>query len=297
MNYTLPLMAVLIWSVNTVVSKLAAGAIAPAEIGLLRWVVAAVILTPFLLPGVWRQRAAIRPLIGKIIVLGLLGMVIYQSLAYYAANFTSATHMGIILTLSPMMVLGLTVLLLGQPLTQGAVAGSLLAIVGVVLVVSAGDLTHLLAGGLNRGDLLMLIAALAYAAYNVLLKRWSLPITTWQLLYLQMMVAVVAQLPLYLASNRVGLNAHNLPLVLFAGTAASIAAPFLWMKAVAKLGPDRASMFFNLTPLFTALIASFALNEHMNGAQWLGGVLTVAGVLLAERWRTPVRGAMRPAQP
>ena len=297
MNYLLPLMAVLIWSVNTVVSKLAAGAIGPAEIGWLRWVIAAALLTPVMLPSVWRSRAAVKANAGRIVVLGLLGMVVYQSLAYYAANFTSATHMGIILTLSPIMVLGLTVLLLGQPLTQGAVAGSALALLGVVLVVSGGDVGALFSGGLNRGDALMLVAALAYAAYNVLLKRWTLPgIGTWQLLYLQMLVAVIAQLPLYLASPRMGLNAQNLPLVLYAGTAASILATVLWMKAVARLGPDRASMFFNLTPLFTALIASLVLHEHLNGAQWLGGALTVAGVLLAERWRTPVRSAMRPAQ-
>ena len=296
MNYLFPLMAVLIWSINTVVSKLAAGAIGPAEIGWLRWVIAAAILTPFMLPSVWPSRAAVKANAGRIIVLGLLGMVIYQSLAYYAANFTSARHMGIILTLSPVIVLGLSVLLLGQPLTLGAISGSALALIGVVLVVSGGELGTLAAGGLNRGDALMLVAALAYAGYNVLLKRWTLPgIGTWQLLYLQMLVAVVAQLPLYLASPRMGLNAHNLPLVLYAGTAASILATVLWMKAVARLGPDRASMSFNLTPLFTALIAAAVLHEHLNAVQWLGGGLTAAGVLLAERWRRPLRAAQAPS--
>ena len=295
MNYSLPILAVLIWSANTVVSKLAAGAIAPAEIGFLRWVVAAAILTPFLARACWRNRVAIRASALRIVVLGLLGMVIYQSLAYYAANFTSATHMGIILTLSPMMVLGMSVLLLGQALTQGATWGSVMAIVGVVLVVSGGDLSGLLASGLNRGDALMLIAAFAYALYNVALKRWTLPgIGTWQLLYLQMLVAVVAQWPLYLLSPRVGLNVHNLPLVLYAGTAASIVAPLLWMKAVQRLGPSRASMFFNLTPLFTAVIAAMVLHETMNAAQWLGGALTIAGVLLAERWQRPLRKLAAP---
>ena len=295
MNYSLPILAVLIWSANTVVSKLAAGAIAPAEIGFLRWVVAAAILTPFLARACWRNRVAIRASALRIVVLGLLGMVIYQSLAYYAANFTSATHMGIILTLSPMMVLGMSVLLLGQALTQGATWGSVMAIVGVVLVVSGGDLSGLLASGLNRGDALMLIAAFAYALYNVALKRWTLPgIGTWQLLYLQMLVAVVAQWPLYLLSPRVGLNVHNLPLVLYAGTAASIVAPLLWMKAVQRLGPSRASMFFNLTPLFTAVIAAMVLHETLNAAQWLGGALTIAGVLLAERWQRPLRKLAAP---
>ncbi|ARU03839.1 EamA family transporter [Comamonas serinivorans] len=294
MNYAFPLLAVLIWSANTVVSKLAAGAIAPTEIGFLRWVLAAALLTPFLLPRCLRQAAVIRPQLGRIVVLGLLGMVIYQTLAYFAASHTTATHMGIILTLSPMMVLGMAVLL-GQTLTTGALLGSVLAIVGVALVVSGGNLAELAASGLNRGDAMMLLAALAYAAYNILLKRWPMAgISTWQLLYLQMLVAVVAQLPLYLAAPKVGLNVHNLPLVAFAGTMASIAAPLLWMIAVQRLGASRSSMFFNLTPLFTALIAAVVLHEQLNLAQWLGGALTLIGVLLAERWTRPLRRRIAP---
>ena len=289
MNYSLPLLAVLIWSANTIVSKLAADAIEPSEIGFLRWLLAVALLTHFLLPRCLRNLAAIRPHMPRIIVLALLGMVIYQTLAYFAASHTTATHMGIILTLSPMMVLGLAVLL-GQAPTAGAVLGSVLAIAGVVLVVSGGDLAQLLASGLNRGDAMMLVAAFAYAAYNILLKRWRMPgIDTWLLLYLQMLVAVVAQLPVYLAMPRVGLNLHNLPLVGFAGTMASIMAPLLWMTAVQRLGPSRSSMFFNLTPVFTALIAAVVLHEQLNGAQWLGAVLTIAGVLLAERWTKPLR--------
>lgn len=294
-SYLFPLTAVLIWSVNTVVSKLAAGSIGAAEIGFFRWLVAAVLFTPLLLPSVWRRRAEIRPLLPRLIVLGLLGMVIYQSLAYYAAHMTSATHMGIIGSLTPMLVLALSTALLGQRLSRGALLGSLLAIAGVALVVSSGRPASLFSEGLNGGDALMFVAMLAYAAYNILLKRWPMPqLSTLQLLYLQILVAVIAQLPLYLLAPKTGLNASNLPLVGFAGIMASIAAPLLWMKSVARIGPGRSSMFFNLTPIFTVLIAAAALGEPLAAYHVLGGALTIAGLLLAELWRQPLRAA-RPA--
>lgn len=287
--YLLPLGAVLIWSVNTVVSKLAADSIGASEIGFFRWVVAAVLFTPFLLPSILRQRAAIRPLVPRIIVLGVLGMVIYQSLAYYAAHYTTATHMGIIGSLTPMLVLALAVFMLGQPLTRGGVWGSLLAIAGVALVVSSGHPSNLASEGLNLGDAMMLVAMLAYAIYNILLKRWPMPaLKTVQLLYLQILVAVVLQLPLYLFSPKTGLNLHNLPLVGFAGVMASIAAPLLWMKAVQTLGPGRSSMFFNLIPIFTAIIAFAALKEPLAAYHAIGGVMTVTGLLMAELWKTPL---------
>ena len=288
--YLLPLGAVLIWSVNTVVSKMAAGSISAAEIGFFRWVVAAALFTPFVLPGIWRQRAAVKPLLGRITVLGVLGMVVYQSLAYYAAHYTTATHMGIIGSLTPMMVLALAVFLLGQPLTQGGVWGSLLAIAGVALVVSSGHLSKLASEGLNLGDVMMLIAMLAYAIYNILLKRWPMPaLKTVQLLYLQILVAVVLQFPLYLFSPKTGLNASNLGLVAYAGIMASIAAPLLWMKAIQVLGPSRSSMFFNLIPVFTAIVALFLLKEPLALYHAVGGVMTIAGLLLAELWKQPLR--------
>ena len=299
-SYLLPLGAVLIWSVNTVVSKLAAGSISAAEIGFFRWVVAAVLFTPFVLPGIWRQRAAIKPLLGRITILGVLGMVIYQSLAYYAAHYTTATHMGIIGSLTPMMVLALAVFLLGQPLTRGGVWGSLLAIAGVALVVSSGNLAHLASEGLNLGDAMMLVAMLAYAIYNILLKRWPMPqLATVQLLYLQVLVAVVLQLPLYLLSPKTGLNSSNLALVGYAGIMASIAAPLLWMKSVQTLGPGRSSMFFNLIPVFTALVACVALNEPLALYHLIGGVMTISGLLMAELWKTPLlhRNAVSPSLP
>lgn len=284
-----PLLAVLIWSANTVVSKLAAGAIAPAEISFYRWLLAALLFTPLTLGPLLRNWAAVRPQLGRTFVLGLLGMVIYQSLAYYAAYLTTATHMGIIGSLTPMMVLALSISLLGQRLTLGAVLGSLLSILGVVVVVSNGDLAAPLQGGANWGDGLMLLAMLAYAIYVILLKRWHMPgVPKMQLLYLQILASVVLLLPLYLSTPRVGLSMHNLPLVGFAGIGASMVAPLLWMHAVARIGPSRASMFFNLTPLLTALIAAAVLGESLVIYHAVGGLLTVAGVLMAELWKAPL---------
>lgn len=290
-QYAFPLLAVVIWSGNTVVSKMAAGTIAPAEISFYRWLLAALLFTPLALRPVLRNWTAIRPQLGRIAVLGLLGMVVYQSLAYYAAYLTTATHMGIIGSLTPMMVLGLSILLLGQGLTAGAVAGSLVSIGGVLVVVSSGDLGTLLKSGANMGDGLMLLAMLAYAVYVILLKRWGMKdVPALQLLYLQIVVAVVALLPLYLLTPRMGLSAANLPLIGFAGLGASMLAPLVWMHTVAHIGPSRASMFFNLIPLFTALIAAFVIGESLAAYHAVGGVLTVAGVLLAELWKAPLRG-------
>ncbi|WP_101674652.1 DMT family transporter [Alloalcanivorax mobilis] len=289
MNYLFPLGAVLIFAGNNVVNRLAVGVLHPAEIGFYRWLLAGLLLTPFMVGSLRRHWGEVRPHLGRIVVLGLLGMAVYQSLAYYAATLTTATNMGIILSLMPMMALGLSIAVLGTPLTRGASVGALVSLAGVLLVVSGGDPAALLHQGVNGGDGMMIVATFAYAVYGVLLKRWRPPVPPLLLLYLQVLVAIVFLLPLLLISPKQGASLAALPLVLYAGLLASMVAPLLWMASIARLGPGRTSLFFNLLPVLTALIAAWLLGERLTGALFLGGSLILAGVLIAELWTRPWR--------
>jgi drug/metabolite transporter (DMT)-like permease len=289
MYYLFPLLAVLIWAGNTIINKLTVGVIHPAEIGFYRWVFAAFILTPFLLMPTIKAWTVIKPHLGKVFVLGSLGMAVFQSLAYFAADKTSAVNMGIVLSLMPMMALVLSIMTLGQRLTYGALFGSLLSFIGVLWVVTSGDVFAIVYQGINLGDGLMLMATFAYALYSALLKRWKIPFSAMQLLYLQVLVAIVVQLPLFLTSPGYGLNTGNISLVIYACLFASIAAPLAWMSGIKHLGPSRNSIFFNLMPILTALIAMLVLGESLHAFHYVGGAITVLGVVLSERWNRTIK--------
>ncbi|MDO7927230.1 DMT family transporter [Pseudomonas sp. KFB-139] len=289
MQYAFPLLTILIWAANTVITKAASEVIFPAEIGFYRWLLAGLLFTPFMLRPVWKNRAFIKPVLGKIVVLGVLGMAVYQSLAYFAASMTTATNMGIIQSLVPMMALGLSIACLGNRLTFGALFGAVLSFAGVVVVVSAGNLAGLIEQGINRGDAMVLVAAAAYAVYSTLLKKWQLCLPPLQLLYLQILIAIIVLFPLFILSPRTGLNMSNIPMVLYAAIPTSMLAPWLWMTAIMRLGPSRTTLFFNLMPIATALIAAAFLGEQLALYHLAGGALTLCGVILAERWKTPMR--------
>ena len=96
MNYLFPFLAVLIWSANTVVSKQAAGLIAPTEIAFLRWVLAVAICTPFILPAVWRNRAALRGRAGFGVVIALLfGQIDSRGLFHFIGFMFSSVLLGL----------------------------------------------------------------------------------------------------------------------------------------------------------------------------------------------------------
>ncbi|MEO6678103.1 MAG: DMT family transporter [Pseudomonas sp.] len=286
MQYAFPLLTIFIWAGNTVITKMSAGAIFPAEIGFYRWLLAGILFTPFLFKPVLAHWPMIRPNLGKIFILGVLGMAVYQSLAYFAASLTSATNMGIILSLMPLMSLTMAIISLGQRLTAGALTGAVLSFAGVLVVVSSGSLGALLEHGVNLGDAMMLIATLAYAIYSTLLKKWQLRLPPLVLLYMQIWVAVLVLFPLFVVSPKIGPTLQNIPLVLYACLLASMVAPLMWMQAVVRLGPSRTTLFFNLLPVFTALIAAVVLHEQLALYHLVGGMLTLGGVILSERWTT-----------
>ncbi|MGV8924650.1 MAG: DMT family transporter [Ewingella sp.] len=290
MNALFPLLAVLIWSLNAVVSKASATAIDPAAISFYRWLLALLALTPFVLPGVLRNLKAIKQYWWKLLILGLLGMVLYQSLAYYAAHSVSALFMGILNSLIPLLTVLISLVVLSVVPTVGIVLGGLLSLAGLIWLVSSGDPAQLLHHGIGHGELMMFAASASYALYGVLTKRWAIALPNWQSLYIQIIFGVLLLLPGFMLATNVELNAHNLPLVLFAGIPASIIAPFLWIQAVIRLGANKASIFMNLSPIFTAIIAVLFLHEQLHSYHLIGGGITLIGVIIAQRLRRPMFG-------
>ena len=286
-----PLLAVLIWATNTVVSKAAAGVVDPAAISFYRWVLAALALSPFCLPQLWRRRAEFRPWLGKLLVLSLLGMVLYQCLAYYAAHSTSATNMGVIGSLLPLLTLLIGACFFDQKPGKQALAGMSVSLFGVFWLLSQGQPLALLHNGINPGDGMMLLGAASYALYGLLIRRWQLPFGPWLNLYVQILLAVLLLIPVALSAESLAVPQEGWSMVLFAGLASSLLAAYSWMRGLASLGPERTSVFMNLIPLLTALIAVVSLGEPIHGYHLFGGGLILGGVMCSQlkgRRRTPL---------
>ncbi|GAB3533816.1 DMT family transporter [Photobacterium alginatilyticum] len=283
MFYLFPLLTVSIWAGNAIVNKLSFSVIDPGAISFYRWFVAMLVLTPFVLRSVWRNWSTIRPYIPKLAFLALLGMVLNQSLGYFAAETTTATNMALIISLVPLISMFLSVPLLGQRLLPLAIVGAVLSLAGLVLMLSHGDISNLAAQGITIGDALLLLAAFVYALYCVLLKRWQMPLSIWQSVYVQGVLAVLMLVPLLMGSERVAITAESLPLIIYAAIPASVIAPWCWMQGIQRLGADRTAMFMNLMPVFTAGIASVILSEHLAAYHYIGGGMVLAGVVLAQR--------------
>ena len=287
-NLLFPLIAVFLWSLNAIVSKAAATAIDPAAISFYRWALALLVMTPFVLRSVLKNKKIVLKHWWQLAILGALGMMIYQSLAYYAAHTVSATFMGIMNSLIPLLTVIISIFVLRIIPTVGIVVGAALSLSGLVWLVSQGNPSSLLSHGLGTGELLMIIASAAYALYGVLTKRWGIQLSSWDSLYVQIFFGVILLIPSFVLADDISLNSHNIGLVLFAGIAASIIAPAMWIQGVMRLGANTTSIFMNLAPVFTAIIAIFALGEELKSYHLIGGGVVLLGVMLAQQLRTPL---------
>ncbi|PSW06929.1 DMT family transporter [Photobacterium lipolyticum] len=282
MFYLFPLLTVSIWAGNAIVNKLSCSVIDPGAISFYRWLFAMLVLTPFVAKSVWCHRKTIQPHLSKLAFLALLGMVLNQSLGYFAAVTTTATNIALIASLIPLISMFLSVPLLGQRLSPLAIVGAVLSLGGLVLMLSHGDVHLLAAQGITQGDGLLLIAAFVYALYCVLLKRWQMPLTNWQSVYVQGVFAVMMLTPMLLSSERIAITSEALPLVMYAAIPASVIAPWCWLQGIQRLGADRTAMFMNLMPVMTAAIASVILNEQLASYHYIGGLMVLSGVALAQ---------------
>ena len=281
--YALPMIAVLIWSLNITVTRYVAEFISPISISFYRWLIAFVLMSPFVLLSVWKYRTEIRQHAWQFALLGACGMVFYQGLAYSAAHYTTATNMGIINAFTPIFTIFISMFILKEMPTRYAVIGGILSFLGLLYVMSQGNLQSLVHLAGHWGDLLMILAVFLYAFYGVFLKKWQIQMPLLTSLYVQIAFALLFHLPFVFVLGLDVINSQNVGSVLYAGVFPSIVAPLVWMMAVQYIGPNRTSIFMNVMPIGTALIAYFWLNEAWTIYHTIGGVIILLGIALAQK--------------
>ncbi|MGE6176981.1 DMT family transporter [Aeromonas salmonicida] len=286
--FLFPFSCMAIWSGNAIVSKLAVGLLSPSALAWSRWMVAAIILTPFLAHRAWRDRAKLRAGFYQLAALALLGMVLNQTLGYYAAQTLGATEIGLMMGLTPLMTVLLSIWLLRERPTWGALLGGLISILGLTILLGQGDPSRLFTQGIHIGSVYMLLSAGTYALYSVLLKKWDLGLDNWSMLYGQVLCSLLFLTPFYLLVDGQWPDGRALWLILYAGIPTSALSPWLWMQGIALLGASRTAIFMNLLPVMTAALAISWLGETLTSYHLVGGGMTLLGVLLAQLLVQPV---------
>jgi drug/metabolite transporter (DMT)-like permease len=284
--------ATLFWAGNYIVGAGAVESIDPLSLVLLRWSLAVVPLLAIAQIAErpqWRQVLAAWPWLIALSVFGLLG---YNLLLYTALEHTDAFSASLINAFNPALITLAAAAFLRERLTRRAVGGVLIALAGVLLVLSNGDLGKLLQTGFGTGELLMIGAIAAWSAYTIT-GRLAPPLPPITATAIQAAITIVVLTPFSLAAGGPALPSTQgaIASLAFIALFPSVLSYLLWNRALAVIPAGKAGVFLNLITVFTALFTILAGHPYTL-AQIAGGVIVVAGILLTSTGR--LRGRSKP---
>jgi drug/metabolite transporter (DMT)-like permease len=285
--YLLMSLTALFWAGNFVIGRaVTTTTIPPLTLAWGRWAGASLVILPFALWHLWGDWPVIRQRAGFIFLLGAMGAGLFNTLQYIALTSMTAVTGAVINSAGPVLIAVACWLILGERLRLVQILGILLSLGGVLFVVARGDFGQLPSLGQSVGELIMLFALVVWGAYTALM-RFRPPIRPLSYAAATYVVAAIVNTPLMLwdlASGRfVELTDQNLLALGYVAVFPGLLAYLFFNSAVESIGGTRASAFFHLTPLFTAVLASAFLAEPWQFYHAGGFALILAGIWLTAR--------------
>ncbi len=297
--YVFLLLTTVIWGIASPVIKYTLEFISPFAFLFWRFLLTCLILTPILL--VYIKKKKIKLSFSKFIKLGslgLLGITFSLSLLFVGYNYTTAIDGILISSMSPLIVIIGGGLLLKEEVTRREKTGSLIAFLGTIVTVIQPLLEgQALALQNIKGNFLILLSAIAWAAYCLLIKKVEtrdkndpLVVTSigfivgfFSIIPLFLLEAVKLNTPLTLPSL------PSLPGIVYMSLFSSIIAFLTYNMGYALIEASEATLFDYLRPVFAAPLAVLWLNEALTLPFLTGAFLITLGVVITEYRKSPIK--------
>lgn len=287
--YFLLTASALFWGGNFVVGRAMSIDVPPIAMTFWRFFGALLILSPFMAGPVWRHRRALVANWPLLLALGVTGISAFHSFVYTALASTTAINAALFMALTPLAIPLFAYGLNNDAPSRRQVVGIGLSFVGVLVLVTRGDLSALAALRFNHGDLWMAAAFPLWSLYTVLLKRCPRHVPPAVLLIGIMGVGVALLIPAYLWEYaQVGGFSPNLETLgglAFLAVFASALAYTFWNRGVGEIGAAGAGPFVHLVPVFATLLAVIFLEERLYPYHLAGAALIAIGVFAASGMR------------
>jgi len=282
--YLLLVLTTLFWSGNMVIGRAIRDQVPPLSLAFWRWAIALALVLPLALPHLRAQWPLLRSSWKAIIVLGLLGVGGYNTLAYIGLQYTPATNAVLLNSFIPIATITLSWIFLNKHLRSVGCPGVLLSFIGVATIVCRGEVETLARLSLNVGDLWMLAAVFTWALYTIGLQWRPAGVNPMLLLAAFTIVGLLALAPGYaweIAQGKtIRVSAGVLAGIAYTGIFPGFLGYVFYNRAVAEVGANKASLFIHLMPVFGTLLSAIFLDEIPQLHHYLGITLIFAGIYL-----------------
>lgn len=291
----------LMWAGNAVVGRLMVGQVPPMALNALRWALAALMLLPLAWPLLRdpRERRAVADSWRYLLVIGTLGIGLFNALQYLALRSSTALNVSLINASMPLWMLSVGALAFSERPASRQLLGALLSLAGVATVIARGAWTTLADLHFVAGDGFMVVAVIGWAVYSWLLvrppaalrppsretaARWGWGGYLWLQCLFGLGAAGTAAFAEAAFADHPPIDWSSLAVwggLLYVAIGPSLIAYRCWGLGIAHAGPSLAAFFVNLSPLFAALLSTWLLGEWPQPYHGAAFLLIVAGITVS----------------
>ena len=286
--YTFLTLAALFWSGNFIIGKFATlFEVPPLTLNFLRWVMVWFLLIPFTFKEIIAKKSYIKKNFFIIGLMGILSISTFNSFVYFALNFTQVINAVLMLAAIPPMIIIFSSIMKIEKTNMFQLSGLFLSIFGVATIISNADVQKIISLSFNKGDIWMLVCVLSWSLYSTLLKKNKFQLSQFSLIQIMVTVGLIFLVPQFLYEQSIGLdikiNKASILILAYVVIFPAIAAYYCWQKAIELIGPNRSSMFIQLMPLFSAIMAIIIFKEKFQLFHFIGASFIISGIYLSNR--------------
>lgn len=256
-----------IWGSSFVLVKIGLSEIPPISFAMVRFLIAGTLM---LIISLLRNRwSKITKLIKEdfiaLSVLGLTGYTLFFIFAFEGMLFTTASNASIVTNFAPIFIAILSVLFLNEKLNIRRIIGIPMSFLGVLLVVTEGDLANLFSIDKILGDLLIVISAFFWAIYTIYSKPIFEEEDTFAITTMSMILGAIYLIPFaFMLENPsviIEISLLAWAIIVFLALFGSVVAYLLWNEIVSKIDATLAGTTLFLIPIFTIILAVILIGE------------------------------------
>ena len=286
--YIFLLLTVTFWAGNFIVGKFESFyEVPPFSLNFYRWFFAWLILAPFTIPEIFKNKDYIKENYKLFLVLGVTSITVFNSIVYYSLNFTQVISGVLMISTIPVMIMFISSILKIERTNIFQILGVLFSFTGVILIITKANLEILKNLDFNKGDITMVIAMFSWALYSALLKKQKYKLSQLSLLQVIISFGLLFLIPIYFFEYQLGFRIQlEKPfimilsyVVLFPGLASFI----LWIKGISLIGANRSGVFLHLMPILSAIMAMIIFDEKFMLYHVLGATFILTGIILSNR--------------
>ena len=275
---------------NIIVARGGVEYVPPISLAFWRWLFVFLILFPFFYSEIYKKRIFLKKEFYKLFFLGLMGCGVCGAFPFIAGMTTTMANMGIIYTSSPVFIIILSVFLFREKIGANRIIGLIICLVGVITIITKGNINYLIDFRFTSGDFWMLGAAIGWALYSIYLLNWKSKFSLMGRFTLIAFFGFISLFPFYMIEETLifdtKFNSIFLAWVLFAAISPGIIAFSLYTKVQRYLGASLTGFTLYLFAVYGAIFGIILFEEMLLPFHYYGGALVFAGVYIARKIKT-----------